>query len=139
MIRLFAEERNRTRKRSSSVPTPNGIRILDALAATGLRSIRYLKEIPGVESVTINDLLPKATEAALQNVIRNEVSTDRFRGFPTFLKRNCRVRICTGDACLLMFQHRDPLMQFDVIDLDPYGSVKFNYWTISLSSGRPFY
>ncbi len=27
--------------------TYKGIRILDALAATGLRSVRYLKEIPG--------------------------------------------------------------------------------------------
>ncbi len=77
VIRLFAEERNRTRKVSPNIPTRTGIRILDALAATGLRSIRYLKEIPGVESVTINDLLPKATEAALNNVVRNEVSTDR--------------------------------------------------------------
>jgi len=29
-----------------------GIRILDALAATGLRSIRYFKEIPGVKQVS---------------------------------------------------------------------------------------
>lgn len=35
----------------------------------------------------------------------------------------CSVRICTGDACMLMYQHRDPLEQFDVIDLDPYGSA----------------
>ena len=34
-----------------------GIHILDALAATGLRSIRYLKEIPHVRCVTINDLV----------------------------------------------------------------------------------
>lgn len=36
-----------------------GIHILDALAATGLRSIRYLKEIPHVRCVTINDLVSK--------------------------------------------------------------------------------
>ena len=34
-----------------------GIHILDALAATGLRSVRYLKEIPNVRCVTINDLV----------------------------------------------------------------------------------
>lgn len=55
-----------------------GIVILDALAATGLRSIRYLKEIPGVNRVIINDYLPAATEAAKKNVSRNGVSLDRY-------------------------------------------------------------
>lgn len=35
-----------------SEASTSGIRILDALAATGLRSIRYFKEIPGVKQVT---------------------------------------------------------------------------------------
>lgn len=38
-----------------------GIHILDALAATGLRSVRYLKEIPHVRCVTINDLVSERT------------------------------------------------------------------------------
>lgn len=59
------------------VSAPAGIVILDALAATGLRTIRYLKEIPGVRSVVINDLLPEATAAAAKNVTRNGVSLDR--------------------------------------------------------------
>ena len=54
-----------------------GIVILDALAATGLRTIRYIKEIPGVKRVVINDFLPEATAAAKTNVIRNGVSLDR--------------------------------------------------------------
>jgi tRNA (guanine26-N2/guanine27-N2)-dimethyltransferase len=33
-----------------------GLTILDAFAASGLRSIRYWKEIPNVKHVTINDL-----------------------------------------------------------------------------------
>lgn len=56
-----------------------GIVILDALAATGLRTIRYLKEIPHVKSVIINDFLPAATDAAMKNVTRNGVSLDRYR------------------------------------------------------------
>ena len=48
VIRLFAEERNSTPQRGKSAEeAAKGIRILDALAATGLRSVRYLKEIPG--------------------------------------------------------------------------------------------
>ena len=34
-----------------------------------------------------------------------------------------RVRIETGDACMLMYANRDPQNNFDVIDLDPYGSA----------------
>jgi hypothetical protein len=34
-----------------------------------------------------------------------------------------KVTITTGDAVMLMYQHRDPLKQFDVVDLDPYGSA----------------
>lgn len=123
VIKLFADIRAReraeklARKRDNSnlstdeITASNvGITVLDALAATGLRSIRYLKEIPGVSHVTINDLEPAATEAATQNVIRNGVSLDR-------------VTVSNLDACLLMYQHIDPRKHFDVIDLDPYGTA----------------
>ena len=71
---------------------PSGITVLDALAATGLRSIRYLKETRCtailnspqcltrrvvVDHVVINDLLPAATEAARANVLRNGVDEER--------------------------------------------------------------
>ena len=54
-----------------------GIHVLDALAATGLRSVRYVKEIHGVNKVTINDLLPAATAAAQVTCDRNGVSPDK--------------------------------------------------------------
>ena len=50
-----------------------GLHVLDALAATGLRSVRYLKECPGVRHVTINDLLPAATAAARVTCERNGI------------------------------------------------------------------
>jgi len=87
-----------------------GITILDALSASGLRSIRYLKEIPLAEHVTINDLSIEATRLAKENCIRNEVPLER-------------VRINNADATMLMYENRDPLHQFDVIDLDPYGTA----------------
>lgn len=86
-----------------------GITILDALAATGLRSIRYLKEISAVTHVTINDILPAATTAALKNCQVNNVDESK-------------VIINTGDAVMLMYNHREHALQYDVIDLDPYGS-----------------
>jgi len=92
-------------------PPPEGITILDALAATGLRSVRYLKEIPGVSSVTINDLDPAATTTAFKNCESNQVDTSR-------------VVIRNGDARMLMYEHAsDPTKNFDVIDLDPYGTA----------------
>lgn len=54
-----------------------GIHVLDALAATGLRSVRYVKEIPGVTKVTINDLLPAATAAAQITCDRNGVDPSK--------------------------------------------------------------
>ena len=37
-----------------------GLRVLDALAATGLRSVRYAKEVPGVKRVVSNDIEAEA-------------------------------------------------------------------------------
>ena len=54
-----------------------GIHVLDALAATGLRSVRYVKEIPVVTKVTINDLLPAATAAAQVTCDRNGVDPQK--------------------------------------------------------------
>lgn len=89
---------------------PEGISILDALAATGLRSIRYLKEIPGVRELAINDLLKDATDAAMVNCKANGVDESK-------------VKIYNRDAVMLMYEHREPVKQFDVVDLDPYGSA----------------
>jgi tRNA (guanine26-N2/guanine27-N2)-dimethyltransferase len=87
-----------------------GISVLDALAATGLRSIRYMKEIPKLRHITINDLLPEATEVAMMNVRTNGVNTEQ-------------VSVCNRDATILMYENRDPAKQYDVIDLDPYGTA----------------
>ena len=128
VIRLFAQIRENERreryeaKMSKFRQNPStferepfapidGITVLDALAATGLRSVRYLKEIPGVRHVTINDLDEKAVKQALDNCHQNNVD-------------DSRVSIHHGDAILYMHQKKvDPLEHFDVIDLDPYGTA----------------
>eukprot|EP00606_Chrysophyceae_sp_TOSAG23-5_P000105 GSChrysophyteH2.ASY1.ANO1.555.1 assembled CDS len=58
---------------SKVTPLPKGIHILDALAATGLRSVRYLKEIPNVRKVTVNDIIPEAAPAQRENCAKNGV------------------------------------------------------------------
>jgi len=90
----------------------DGIEILDALAATGLRSIRYAKEVPGVKCVVSNDFEVDATAAAERNISQNGAAD-----------------VCTAqnaDALLAMIESKAGGRrgsQYDVIDLDPYGSA----------------
>ncbi|XP_065826453.1 tRNA (guanine(26)-N(2))-dimethyltransferase-like [Oscarella lobularis] len=85
----------------------SNVSILEALAASGLRSIRYALEIPrGLSRIVANDLSPAAVESIKRNVEHNQVN-------------HIVTPTCT-DASLLMYQHR--VKKFDVIDLDPYGS-----------------
>lgn len=50
-----------------------GFTILEALSASGLRSIRYAKEIPGVKNVIANDLSQKAVATIEVNAKNNGV------------------------------------------------------------------
>ncbi|KAF7976714.1 hypothetical protein HWV62_5885 [Athelia sp. TMB] len=108
--------------------------ILEALSATGLRSIRYAKEIPLVKYVIANDLSPAAITAMKRNVDINglgpstpkeetESAPDASPDKPhTASKPNLgMVRVNEGDACALMYNHRAD--RVDVVDLDPYGTA----------------
>ena len=82
------------------------IRILDALSATGLRALRYAKEIPQVTSVTANDLSSSAAKAIAQNVRYNELAA--------------KIEVRRGDALDQLHANRS---HYEVIDLDPYGTA----------------
>ena len=51
----------------------DGITILEALSATGLRSIRYAKEVPGVKQIIANDISAKAVDSIKKNILDNNV------------------------------------------------------------------
>ncbi|XP_067666800.1 tRNA (guanine(26)-N(2))-dimethyltransferase-like isoform X1 [Haliotis asinina] len=93
---------------TAGVSHPNGIRILEGLAASGLRSVRFGLEIPGVKEVIANDFDKNAVGFIDKNISKNKL-TDLVRS-------NC------GDAAMVMYQHKGLKDRFDVIDLDPYGS-----------------
>ncbi|KAF9053718.1 N2,N2-dimethylguanosine tRNA methyltransferase [Hymenopellis radicata] len=95
--------------------SPHKISILEALSATGLRSIRYAKEIPLVKYVIANDLSPEATDAMRRNVIYNDFELPE--------SGDGKIRINEGDACTLMYNHREDRKRVDVVDLDPYGTA----------------
>ncbi|KXS19358.1 N2,N2-dimethylguanosine tRNA methyltransferase [Gonapodya prolifera JEL478] len=86
------------------------ISILEALSATGLRSIRYAKEIKAPTKIIANDLDPEAVEAIKRNVRYNGVPEDS-------IVPNC------GDANVVMHEHKSRRKFFNVVDLDPYGSA----------------
>lgn len=97
----------------SPAPRVAPFRILDALSATGLRAIRYAKEIPRATSIVANDLSPQATSSINLNVEYNKVSE--------------KVRATSGDARTHMYDSaaRNPSKPppYEVIDLDPYGTA----------------
>jgi tRNA (guanine26-N2/guanine27-N2)-dimethyltransferase len=97
---------------------PPSFQILDALSATGLRALRYAKEIPFATCIVSNDLSSSAVQSIKVNIGYNGV--DKI------------VRPNTSDARLYMYsligsQKPDSngiyFGKFDVIDLDPYGTA----------------
>ena len=52
----------------------NGVTILEALSATGLRSIRYAKEIQGCSKIIANDFSKRAVESIQKNIESNDVT-----------------------------------------------------------------
>ncbi|XP_030380509.1 probable tRNA (guanine(26)-N(2))-dimethyltransferase [Scaptodrosophila lebanonensis] len=85
----------------------DGLRILEALSATGLRSIRYAKEIAGVHTIVANDLSKQAVESIKANVQHNGVEH--------------LVETSHADAMTVMYLSTPAAKRFDAVDLDPYG------------------
>jgi tRNA G26 N,N-dimethylase Trm1 len=69
----------------------DGISILEAMSATGLRAIRYAKEIDGIGTIVANDMDKAAVEAIKRNIEFNGVEDT--------------VKARRDDARVLMIQH----------------------------------
>lgn len=78
------------------------LRICDALAGTGVRGLRYAKEVSSIKSVTLNDANPLAVRLMKRNIIANRLE-------------NCSV--IREDANALLSKNI-----FTVVDIDPFGS-----------------
>lgn len=87
-----------------------GIRVFEALAATGLRSVRYMKEIPSITKLVGNDIDKAATDLMTKNFEFNDCPEGKYE-------------VQTMDAVDLMYQYRKEKTFFDVVDLDPYGTA----------------
>lgn len=60
--------------------THDGINVLEALAATGLRSVRYMKEIPSIQTLVANDIDKTATDLMTKNFEFNDCPIGKYEG-----------------------------------------------------------
>ncbi|KAI9315445.1 N2,N2-dimethylguanosine tRNA methyltransferase [Dichotomocladium elegans] len=103
------KRKNELQERLDHQAKTQNFTILEALSASGLRSIRYAKEIPHLKLVTANDLEADAVESIRRNVKFNELEG--------------LVRPNQGDAMRVMYSAIGDGEKYDVVDLDPYGSA----------------
>lgn len=73
-LEILSEEKKDLKQKTKcdNLP-PRRITLLEALSATGLRSIRYAKEIDGIDFIIANDFSKEAVEMITRNVISNNV------------------------------------------------------------------
>lgn len=80
------------------------INICDLFGGSGIRGVRYKNEIDGVGHVFINDISETANEYERHNVELNNLKD---------------IEIFQHDASMFLRMHRE---EFDVIDIDPFGT-----------------
>lgn len=76
--------------------------VADVLAATGVRGIRYAKEVGGIKRLLLNDLNPSAVALIKRNLKLNKV----------------RAEVTRDDANAVLSRNRNAL---DAVDIDPFG------------------
>ncbi|MBI2138020.1 hypothetical protein HYU13_00370 [Candidatus Woesearchaeota archaeon] len=86
-----------------------GMRIADPLAGSGIRSIRFLKELPKekVRLLAINDYDARSFKAIRENLSMNKISL-----------KSKKIKISKMDANLFLLSS----FGFDYIDIDPFGT-----------------
>jgi tRNA (guanine26-N2/guanine27-N2)-dimethyltransferase len=84
------------------------ISVAEPLAGSGIRGIRFAKEVPGVLNMAMNDLNPSAARLMERNVADNAVSG--------------KAVVTNLDANTFLAVHAAPGQRFDFVDIDPYGS-----------------
>eukprot|EP00735_Rhodelphis_limneticus_P001101 TRINITY_DN1165_c0_g1::TRINITY_DN1165_c0_g1_i1::g.17223::m.17223 TRINITY_DN1165_c0_g1::TRINITY_DN1165_c0_g1_i1::g.17223 ORF type:complete len:685 (+),score=131.30,sp/Q9LFU5/TRM1_ARATH/40.10/2e-133,TRM/PF02005.11/1.6e-118,zf-CCCH/PF00642.19/0.0046,MTS/PF05175.9/0.24 TRINITY_DN1165_c0_g1_i1:23-2056(+) len=108
-----------------------GISIFDGLSASGLRTLRFSKEVQGIRRIVANDIETSAVEVIKRNLEFNDLryteveardiaSTAMMKSTDSSQPHICVTR---EDAIVSMILSRPPHCQFDIVDLDPYGSA----------------
>ena len=97
----------------------NEISICDAFGGSGIRGIRYAKEIDKVSRVVITDINPLAVKCTSENIEINNLNN---------------IKVYKEDSNVLLRKCRG---KFDVVDIDPFGtpSPYIESAAISLKAG----
>lgn len=82
------------------------VKIFEAFSASGLRSIRYALEVPGISEIIANDIDPHAVEVIDRNIVINKVQNI--------------VKSSKADASIILESKKN---EYQVIDLDPYSTA----------------
>lgn len=82
------------------------INVCDLFGGSGIRAIRYKKEINGIGDVFVNDISSLAVEQSRNNALINNVD----------------IEIHQKEANILLRENRGA---FDVIDIDPFGTPSY--------------
>lgn len=101
------------RSEARHVTGRGGMKVLDALSASGLRSIRYAKELGKsgtiIKSIVANDVSEAAVHLIKKNIVLNNVED--------------KVTSSLSDANMLLYKSSASFDdRFHVIDLDPFGT-----------------
>ena len=88
----------------------NNLQIADPLAASGVRSIRFLKELgkDKIKNISINDMSNDAIKSIKDNLALNKIQ----------YRNNKKISIINEDANLFLLNSAG----FDYIDIDPFGT-----------------
>ncbi len=95
--------------------------VADPLAASGVRSVRFLLESGCVEKVYLNDINPDAAQLIRKNMEINGIDESRYS-------------VSTKEANLFLRERRG--FGFDLLDLDPFGTPVQFLESVMLSMKR---
>lgn len=95
----------------------DGIRLLECMSATGLRGIRYIKELHGENTIVMNDISLSACSSIVENCLKNGINAK----IDEVVREgeSSAVEIRNEDCRVLMLKRK---REFDVIDIDPFGT-----------------
>jgi len=95
-------------KAYANVTGKKGLRVAEPLTASGVRGIRYAKEVEEVEEAVLSDVNPVAVKTARINAFLNQVHK--------------KVIVKLSNANSLLSRYNAKGKRFDFVDIDPFGS-----------------
>lgn len=97
-----------------SIPRP---KIFEAMSATGLRGIRFAKELPPCD-LYLNDRSLEAVDLIKQNLEANSIHPMQDEHASCYKHNQTQIYITSSDCNAILCSN---LNKFDVIDIDPFG------------------